>query len=375
MASVMMTLIMLSIPDFHHDPKRWVMIGFVLIWPHLFYWMARRAKSGYKAEGVNILLDNIYEGILLTSLSFRLFPCTLVIAAGSLNTFTYGGWRLMPHRIGLIALGLLIGYLIFGFDVHLDTEPLATGLSIFTLVAYVTFIGVTMFRIRTKQRETRIALELEREKSQQLLEKVFPKAIIPRLNAGEAPIADQFADVTVLFTDIVSYTPMAEQLGPRKTLMMLNDLYHRFDKAASLHGVEKIETVGDGYLAVGGAPDRLDHHPEAVAALAFDLLEAARQVQVSPTEHVQIRVGIHTGPVFGGVVGERRFHYSIFGETVNVASRVQTQSQPGRILVSEVTYKRIRGSHKLEEYGVFDLKGHGTMRTYWLLPDEKEDSH
>jgi adenylate cyclase len=200
----------------------------------------------------------------------------------------------------------------------------------------------------------------------QLLLNVFPRAVIPRLKAGENPIADGFPDVTVLFADIVGYTPLAERLGPRRTLVLLNDLFRRFDQAAERLGVEKIETVGDGYLAAAGALDARDDHPEAAAALAFAMLEAARQVQVPQAEHVQIRVGIHTGPVYGGVVGEHRFHYAIFGETVNLASRIQSQSQAGRILVSESTYKRICGSWKLEECAPLDLKGHGLMRAYWL---------
>jgi len=372
-ASLMLASIFLSIPDFQHDPRRWGMVAFVLLWPHLFYWFARRAESGYKAEGINILLDSVYEGVLLVALGFRLFPSTLVIASGSLNSFNYWGWRIAPLRIGLIALGLLIGYLIFGFDLHLDTEPLATGLSIFTLVVYVIFVSTTMHRFKTGLRETKLALQAEQEKSQQLLlqseqllRKVFPQAVIPRLNAGENPIADEFADVTVLFSDIVGYTSLAEHLGPRKTVMLLNDLYRRFDQAAAEHGVEKIETVGDGYLAVGGAPERNDHHPESVARFAQAMIEAARQVKVSNSEQVQIRIGLHTGPIFAGVIGEHRFHYSIFGETVNVAARVQGQSQPGRILVSESTFKRLRGHFPLDECGSLELKGHGPMRTYWL---------
>lgn len=366
-ASLMLVLIFASIPDFQQDPRRWAMVGFVIIWPHLFYWMARRAQSGYRAEGINILLDGIYEGVLLVALGFRLIPCTLVLASGALNTLTFFGWRMVLPHIGLIAAGVLVGYTVFGFDVHLDTEPIATGLSIFTLIAYVMFVGATMYRVRTGLRTTKLALEAEKEKSQQLLLNVFPQVVVPRLQAGESPIADEFADVTVLFADIVGYTALSEALGPRKTVMTLNGLYGRFDQAAAQFGVEKLGTVGDCYIAAGGAPQRSDNHPEAVAALALAMVDVARQVLVSPTEHVQIRVGIHTGPVFGGVIGEHRFHYSIFGPTVNVANRIQCQSQPGRILVSEATYKRIRATYRLEECAALDLKGHGPMRTYWLL--------
>jgi class 3 adenylate cyclase len=265
---------------------------------------------------------------------------------------------------------LLVGFLLFGFRVHLETEPLLVAISFLSLYIYILFVGLTIFRVRQGSREARQALQTEQDKSQQLLLKVFPQAVIPRLNAGENPIADEFADATVLFSDIVGYTPLAEQLGPRKTVMLLNNLYKKFDQVAAEHGVEKIETVGDGYLAVGGAPERNDEHPTAVAECALAMIEAASQVEVFPGEPVQIRIGIHTGPIFAGVIGEHRFHYAIFGETVNVASRVQSHSKPGHILVSDSTYKRIRNSYQLDQCDTIELKGHGPMQTYWLLGGE-----
>jgi adenylate cyclase len=150
-------------------------------------------------------------------------------------------------------------------------------------------------------------------------------------------------------------------------VVLLNELFGKFDAAAARLGVEKIETTGDGYLAVAGAPAPLDHHPEAVADFALAVVEAARSTAVDGAGHAQVRVGIHTGPVFAGVIGESRFHYKVFGETVNTASRIQGQAQPGRILVSEAAYKRIRISHALEAHETLDLKGHGSERTYWLV--------
>ena len=364
----MMALMFLSISDDYPDLQRWLMIGVLLVWPHVLFQISRHASSGYHAETFNILADNFLVGLLLVALEFRLWPAGgVALLMGTLNTVLFGGWRLQIRGIGLMAAGLLVGSLLFGLRVHLETEPLLAAMSFLTAYIYVLFISAAIFRVRQGSREARLALESEKQKSHNLLLKVFPQAIIPRLQAGESPIADEFADVTVLFADIVGYTALAEQLGPRKTVTLLNDLYKRFDQAAAQFGVEKIETVGDGYLAACGAPERHEHHPEAVAALALAMIEAARQVPVFQAETVQIRIGIHTGPVFGGVIGEHRFHYAIFGETVNVASRVQSHSQPGRILVSDTTYKRIRGSYNLEECASLDLKGHGPMRTHWLL--------
>jgi class 3 adenylate cyclase len=206
-------------------------------------------------------------------------------------------------------------------------------------------VGNTTYRLRIRQREMREALRREERQAHELLVNVFPQAIIPRLKVVESPIADQ----------------------PKRMVLLLNELFRKFDAAAARLGVEKIETTGDGYLAVGGAPEPLDHHPEAVAQFALAALQAARETRISDAEHVEIRIGIHTGPVFAGVVGESRFHYKVFGETVNTASRIQAQSEPGRILVSETTYKRIRAAHDLEEHRVVDLKGHGPVKVHWLL--------
>jgi len=372
MFALMMAIISVDYPD----PLRWFMVGLMLIWPHILFQIARRASSGYRAESFNILADNFLGGLIFVALEFRLWPVAGILLLGTLNTVTFGGWRLQIRGLGMIVAGLLVGSLLFGFRVHLETEPLLVAISFLTAYIYILVVGTAIFRVRQGSREAKQALQAEQDKSQQLLLKVFPQAVIPRLNAGENPIADEFADVTVLFSDIVGYTSLAEHLGPRKTVMLLNDLYRRFDQAAAEHGVEKIETVGDGYLAVCGAPARNDHHPESVARFAQAMIEAARQVIVSNSEPVQIRIGIHTGPIFAGVIGEHRFHYSIFGETVNVAARVQGQSQPGRILVSESTFKRLRGHFPMDECGSLDLKGHGPMRTYWLSgPRDRKDSN
>jgi class 3 adenylate cyclase len=360
-------LMFVGIDDFLKDPRVWVIAAAILAWPHLFFWLARRAPSGYIGEAKNIQGDGFMGGAMIAALAFRLWPSTVILALMVLNTFSYGGWRLMLRTGPLIAAGVLVGIAALGFRVHLDTEPLSIAVSVFTIIVYSGFIGSAIFRLYVIRDESKRALEAEKQKSHELLLKVFPDAVIPRLQSKESPIADEFADVTVLFSDIVGYTPLAERLGPRRTVMLLNDLYRRFDQAAAECGVEKVETVGDGYLAVAGAPARNDHHPEAVARFALAIIEAARQVPISSSEPVQIRMGIHTGPIFGGVIGEHRFHYGIFGETVNVASRVQSHSQPGRILVSESTYKRLQGNFQFAACDAIELKGHGPMRTYWLL--------
>jgi len=357
-----------SVSDDHLSRERWGLAAFFVAWPHIAYWLARTSNDVNRAEQRNLLTDFFLGGPMAVAFSFQLWPTTTFFVIGMINSLLFGGIRWMFRAWTMLGLGLVASTALFGINLHPDSEPLTIFLSIIAIISYVVFIGSVAYRLRMRQRDTRAALEREERNSQALLANVFPEAVIPRLRAGESPIADQFADVTVIFADVVEFTPLSERLGPKGTVLLLNDLFRRFDHAAAKLGIEKIETTGDGYLAVGGAPLPLDNHPEAVAEFADALFEAARVTAVSESEHVQIRIGIHTGPVFGGVIGESRFHYKVFGETVNIASRIQAQSRPGRALVSETTYKRIHHRYALEEHGTIELKGHGAMRTHWLLP-------
>lgn len=205
-----------------------------------------------------------------------------------------------------------------------------------------------------------------RERSDELLRNVFPGSIADRVKTeGARSIADGLPDVTILFADVVGFTPLAERLGPKKLLDVMNDLFSRFDDLAESMGVEKIETIGDGYLAAGGAPTDLEDHPQWVARLALAMIEAAT-TGAACGHALEVRIGIHTGPVVGGVIGRKRLHYGLFGETINVSSRLQSSSAPSRVLVSDSTCKRLESEFSLTPNDTIELKGHGPMRTWWL---------
>ena len=365
LASIFFPLILLSIPEDHLTFERRVLFVIAVAWPHVAYWHAR---LGADAEFSNMFIDSIFVGVFIAVVSFRLWPTASMCIIMMANLIAAGGPKLFLKGLAGIGIGLAIASQWLGPELHAESELLPTTLSIAVLVLYIGYLFYTAYRQMVRMQETRAALKSAERRASDLLLKILPESVIPRLQAGESPIADQFADVTVIFADIVGFTPLSEQLGPKRMVVLLNDLFGRFDQAARQLGVEKIETTGDGYLAVGGAPGALDRHPEAVAEFALAVIDAARRVTGSGAEPVGIRVGIHTGPVFAGVVGESRFHYKIFGETVNTASRIQGHAETGRVLVSEATYKRIRGAFEVEEHGVVELKGHGPMRTYWLLP-------
>jgi class 3 adenylate cyclase len=208
-------------------------------------------------------------------------------------------------------------------------------------------------------------LEEERAKSQRLLLNVLPQRIIDRLAAGEALIADGHEDVTVLFSDVVGFTTISSDLAPATLVEELNVLFSAFDAICERTGVDKIKTVGDAYLAVGG----LDGD---AAAGETGIADAALRMQAFATERApaggwQVRIGIHAGPIIAGVVGTAKFAYDVWGDTVNTASRLETSSEAGRIHVSADLARRLDSAFVVELRGMVELKGKGSLETYWLL--------
>lgn len=207
----------------------------------------------------------------------------------------------------------------------------------------------------------------EQRRSERLLHNVLPSSIADRLRdwrggAGRPAIADSFDAVTVLFSDLVGFTPLAAELPPDELVALLNRLFSRFDAAAREEGVEKIKTIGDAYMAVSGAPDPAGDHAERVARLALRMLAALEE-----EPRLTMRIGIHSGPVVAGVIGQSRFVYDLWGDTVNVASRMESHGQEGRIQVSAATEGLLRARFRLEPRGTIRLKGHGGMPAFFLL--------
>jgi len=209
-------------------------------------------------------------------------------------------------------------------------------------------------------------LRLEQEKSERLLLNILPKPVAERLKQGQQVIADDFPEVTVLFADIVDFTSLAARMPAQDVVALLNAVFSRFDWLAERHGLEKIKTIGDAYMVVGGLPTERPDHAQAVAAFALDILRVLQGNE--QTSHLlRVRIGIHTGPVVAGVIGTKKFIYDLWGDTVNTASRMQMVGNPNTIQVSEATYQHLKDSFKLEERGVIPVKGKGDMRVYYLM--------
>ena len=210
-------------------------------------------------------------------------------------------------------------------------------------------------------------LSAEREKADQLLLNVLPHPIANRLKNEQSTIADSFAEATVLFADIVGFTAMASHTSPVELVSLLNQIFSAFDRLAELHGLEKIKTIGDAYMVVGGIPVHREDHVESVAQMALDMQEAISRFNQEKNSEFTMRIGISTGPVVAGVIGIKKFIYDLWGDTVNIASRMESHGLPGCIQVTVSTYERLKDKFKLEKRGVIQVKGKGEMTTYLLL--------
>jgi adenylate cyclase len=214
-------------------------------------------------------------------------------------------------------------------------------------------------------------LEGERNKSDDLLLNILPASIAERLKWGETTIVDTFESATVIFTDMVGFTKIASKVSAEELIVILNRMFSEFDKLAEKHGVEKIKTIGDAYMAVAGVPIPNEFHAEAVADMALDIMLAINNLAEKENLPISIRAGIHTGYLTAGVIGEKKFAYDLWGDTVNTASRMESSGEPGRVQCSEATYRALKDTFDFEERGTIEVKGKGAMKTYFVLGRKK----
>ncbi len=214
-------------------------------------------------------------------------------------------------------------------------------------------------------REHRL-LQDEQVRSEGLLLNILPKPIAERLKREHSVIADGFPEATVLFADIVDFTRMSASLKPEALVAFLNDLFSTFDRLSDRFGLEKIKTVGDAYMAVAGLPTPRPDHAQAAAEMALEIEQELARRTAPNGEPLRMRMGLHSGPVVAGVIGTKKFIYDLWGDTVNIASRMESHGLAGAIQVTEATHERLRHLYEFEERGLIQVKGKGEMRTFIL---------
>lgn len=222
-------------------------------------------------------------------------------------------------------------------------------------------------RLRDQEQMYIEKLAAEQEKSERLLLSIFPQPIAERLKREQSIIADSFSEVSVLFADIVNFTSLAARTPPIEIVKWLNKVFSAFDQLAEQHGLEKIKTIGDAYMVVGGLPTPRPDHAEAVAELALNMQQEIMRFNSDNGEPFSMRIGIDSGPVVAGVIGTRKFAYDLWGDTVNTASRMESHGLAGCIQVTASTYERLRDKYLFEKRGKIFIKGKGDTIAYLLL--------
>lgn len=254
--------------------------------------------------------------------------------------------------------------------------PIRTSVFFFALnFAAISSIVFLLLRYSVQEKaKTQAALEStfqllqeEQERSERLLLNILPGAIAERLKHDKHTIADGFADVTVMFVDIVNFTKVAEGLTPQQVFAMLNRIFSSFDELAEQYGVEKIKTIGDAYMVAGGLNNETGNYSQSIAELAIAMRELLSHDFSVNNMHLEVRIGIGTGPIVAGVLGKKKFIYDLWGDTVNLASRITSEGVPGMIQVDEATHRRLIKHFTFHEPQTIYLKGKGNTTVYRLI--------
>jgi len=319
-----------------YGPFRLSQLALMLVLPFLLQW----SLGGYAASSVVSLW-------------------ALIAVFGAL--FFYTASEAIPWFAAFVVLTVVSGLIDPSLARHEASMPDPVRTAFFVLnVTGVSLTAYLLLQYSVRARDAALG------RSDRLLLNVLPRSIAERLKRDPGVIAEHHAAVTVLFADVVDFTPFAERTEPARVLAVLDEVFSAFDDLAERHGLEKIKTIGDAYMVVAGLPEPRADHAQAAAAMALDMQAEASRLGGSLGLDLTFRIGMDTGPVIAGVIGRRKFIYDLWGDTVNTASRMESHGLPGRIQVTRATYECLRSAYTFEDRGEIDVKGKGRLRTYLL---------
>ncbi|MDA8255710.1 MAG: adenylate/guanylate cyclase domain-containing protein [Betaproteobacteria bacterium] len=310
------------------------------------------------------------SGVLLWAL---LAPVGAILCIGPQQSI---GWFIAWSALTALSGAMDVYLADFSLLAQKDNVPTRTTLVFFTLnfIAVSTIIYMLLRYSIAEKRKMQQSLEvahqqiqIEQERSEKLLLNILPGPIADRLKTSDKTIADGFADVTVMFADIVNFTQVAANMSPSQVFAMLNRIFSAFDELAEQFGLEKIKTIGDAYMVAGGLNDDLSDYSAAIADMAVAMRDLLRRDFAVNASHLEVRIGIGTGPVVAGVLGKKKFIYDLWGDTVNIASRITSEGVPGMIQCDTMTHHRLSASFDFHEPQTIYLKGKGNMTVYRLI--------
>ncbi len=265
----------------------------------------------------------------------------------------------------LAGLSWRLNYMFAG-NVLLIPSHIKDTFFLMNIMGVACILYAVMRYFQGQKEQTLQELVLEQARSEKLLLNILPKSIADRLKDNDMRIADSHEAVTILFADIVGFTKLTTSMSPAELVGVLSEVFSRFDRLANQYGLEKIKTIGDGYMVVSGAPIARDDHANVIAMLALDMQQTLAEFNAQASKSLKIRIGISSGPAVAGVIGTSKFAYDIWGDAVNMASRMEQTGLVDAIQVSESTYHLLKDKHTLELRGLVQVKGIGEVNTYLL---------
>ena len=372
-----------------------------ILWLLIYWWMGLKLPTsvplGFQVVSATVLAIYLrtrnFNFFRVAQLSlFLFFPFVIQWSIGSFVSSSgiallallapvgamvcYGPRESIPWFIAYVVLTVLSGvfdfFLAKGVDYGIPMKTVAVFFVMnFTIVSTMVYLVLRHFvqerdRVERELAEQHDLLGAEREKSEKLLLSILPGHVAERLKHQPGTIADGFADVTVMFADVVNFTRLAEELTPNQVVSFLDEVFTRFDRLSEGHGLDKIKTIGDAYMVVGGLTQTLPNYADHVADMALEMIELTRSDPQMRRLGVELHIGIATGPAIAGVIGATRFIYDLWGDTVNLASRLTSEAEPGSILVDRTTFRRLGHRYSCEAPQDIEIKGKGSTTTYRL---------
>ena len=361
-------------------------------------WISIELSTGNQAFVASILIGAIlslfnlllfawmgnYKRFLSIQLTILLlWPAANHFAVGGFTTSSNLVWSMIVPLLAMlssrprdaipwtVAYFVLIGFTGLVDPVVFPDAGLTTTDALFEFsfnlvnISAILFLVVVYF-IRQKNHAYELLQEEER-KSEDLILNVLPKEVAPTLRSGKKTIAEQFESASILYADIVGFTRMSERMAPDEMIGLLDKIFTSFDVIIAKYDLEKIRTIGDNYMVVSGAPRRRSDHAQALARAALEMADYARLIPPQNGEKVEFRLGMNSGPVVGGVIGQSRFHYDVWGDAVNTASRMESHGVPGKIQITAHTRATLGDDFIFERRGVIEVKGKGQMETWYLV--------
>lgn len=352
------------------DSNIHLLIGVFLIYPHVCFLVYKLSGSSRFVELSFLIVDTFWAGMFIGIMSFAVFPTIMYIVMTWTGNMGVRGVRQCLYGIVATIVGIGVSSFLKPITFEPDSSLLIELICCGLVTIYALYFGYTAYLSTIYQKKLRKEIEAEKKRSEELLLNILPYETAAELKSKGYVDAQTYGLVTVMFTDFKDFTKVSERMSAQELVVEIDKIYREFDQIIGKYGIEKIKTIGDAYMCAGGLPKSNLTHAADVVAAAIDIVQFIQQEietrKRSNLPYFEIRIGIHTGPLVAGVVGIKKFSYDIWGDAVNIASRMESSSEAGKINISETTYQLIKDRYACHHRGKITAKNKGEIDMYFV---------